>query len=98
MLDVADFNRICMATPALHEAAGAAFAGLPGLDDPQRVLSEAGELSTIVQKSYKKAFACLGVNWSCHTRLDLPTEVSRSLLEPVIEAHRRLIEVSVHSK
>lgn len=98
MLDVADFNRICMVTPALHEAAGAAFAGLPGLDDPQCVLSEAGELSTIVQKSYKKAFACLGVNWSCHTRLDLPTEVSRSLLEPVIEAHRRMIEVSVHGK
>jgi len=98
ILEVADLNRICMVTPPLHEAARAAFAGLPGLDDPQPVLSEAGELSTIVAKGYEKAFACLGVNWSCHTRLDLPTEVSRSLLEPVIEAHRRLIELSVRSR
>jgi len=95
MLDVADPNRICMVTSTLHDAARAAFVGLPGLDDPQQVLSEAGELSTVVAKGYGKAFACLGVNWSCHTRLDLPTEVSRSLLEPVIEAHCRLIEVVV---
>jgi hypothetical protein len=95
MLDVADPNRICMTTPALHEAAGIAFAGLPGLDDPQQILPEAGELSTIAARGYEKAFACLGVNWSCHTRLDLPTEVSPNLLLPVIEAHWRLIEDAV---
>lgn len=98
MLDVADTNRICMVTPALHEAAGIAFAGLPGLDDPQHILSEAGELSTIAARGYEKAFACLGVNWSCHTRLDLPTEVSPTLLLPVIEAHWRLIEAAAGRK
>lgn len=94
-LDTADPNRICMTTPSLAVQARAAFSGLAGLDDPQPILSEAGELSTIVERGYDKAFACLGVNRSCHTRLDVPDEVTLDLLAPVVEAHRRLIEMSV---
>ena len=94
-LSTADPNRICMTTPKLSEQASVAFAGLAGLDDPQPILTEAGELSTIVERGYDKAFACLGVNRSCHTRLDVPDDVTADLLAPVVEGHRRLIQMSI---
>ncbi|WP_440412552.1 hypothetical protein [Neorhizobium petrolearium] len=94
-LDTADPNRICMTTPSLAVQARAAFSGLAGLDGPQSILSEVGELSTIVERGYDKAFACLGVNRSCHTRLDVSDEVTPDLLASVVEGHRRLIEMAV---
>jgi len=91
----ADTNRVCMTTPSLLEDASLAFAGLPGLDDPQEILSEAGELSTIASRGYERAFAVLGVNRTCHTRHDLPEDVCPELLEPVAVAHARLIDMAV---
>lgn len=91
LLDHADPNRICMATAPLIEPARKAFAGLVGLDDPQQVLAEAGELSTIVDRGYERAFAVLGVNRTCHTRLDLPDDTAPELLAPVARAHAALL-------
>jgi hypothetical protein len=95
VLDSADSHRILMTTPDLLDDAKRCFAGLTGVEAPREVLQGAGELSTVIDRGYRSAFAILGVHSWFHTEKDTMDTTSGALLEPVIEAHKRLIEAAI---
>jgi hypothetical protein len=92
LLDVADTQRALMVTEGLEMAARGSFAGLAGLETPIKVIPGAGELGDIVARGYRNAFAVLGAHRWFHTSEDTLDKVQATLLRPVYEAHRRLIE------
>jgi hypothetical protein len=92
VLQSADSHRILMATADLLDDAKQAFSGLTGLEAPREVLSGAGELSSVVDRGYARAFAVLGVHSWFHTEKDTMETTGADILAPVIEAHKRLIE------
>ena len=95
MLDAADPQRSLMATDRAREAAAEAFRGLSGLERPTAVRPGAGELSAFTDRGYAAAFAVLGVHRWFHTREDTLERVDAALLEPVLRAHQRAIEIIV---
>jgi hypothetical protein len=97
VLRSADSHRILMTTEDLKERAKRAFAGLTGLEAPREVLGGAGELSTVLDHGYKRAFAVLGVHSWFHTEQDTLDKTSADLLAPVIDAHKRLIEAALEA-
>jgi hypothetical protein len=97
MLQSADSHRILMTTDDLKDEAKRAFAGLTGLEAPREVLGGAGELSTVIDRGYTRAFAVLGVHSWFHTEQDTLDRTSAELLAPVIDAHKRLIEAALQT-
>ena len=92
MLDSADPQRSLMATDGARVAAGEAFRGLSGLENPTPVRAQAGELSTFTDLGYATAFAVIGVHRWFHTVQDAIERVDERLLTPVLRAHQRAIE------
>jgi hypothetical protein len=97
VLDSADSHRILMTTPDLIDDARHCFAGLTGLEAPREILRGAGELSTVIDRGYRSAFAVLGVHSWFHTEKDTLDTTSAELLHPVIEAHKHLIEAAIEA-
>jgi len=95
VLDSADSHRILMTTADLIDDAKVCFDGLTGLEAPREVVQGAGELSTVIDRGYRSAFAVLGVHSWFHTDKDTIDKTSGELLHPVIEAHKRLIEAAI---
>ncbi|HEU0073866.1 MAG TPA: hypothetical protein VFS30_07625 [Dehalococcoidia bacterium] len=95
VLASADSHRILMTTADLLDDAKRCFTGLTGLEAPREVLHGAGELSTVIDRGYRSAFAVLGVHSWFHTERDTIETTSGDLLAPVIEAHKRLIEAAI---
>ncbi|WP_413791822.1 MULTISPECIES: hypothetical protein [unclassified Pseudomonas] len=91
-LPSADPQRALMVSPALMDKATRVFAGLPGLERPLNALKGKGELSGIIERGYLNAFAVLGVHRWFHTQEDTLEKVDASLLIPVVEAHKSMIE------
>jgi hypothetical protein len=91
LLPSADPQRVLMVTDNLLTGAASAFAGISGLERPIATLPGAGELSGIIDRGYKRAFAVLGVHRWFHTRADSLDKVDAGLLLPVVEAHKRMI-------
>lgn len=92
LLNIAESERIVMATDPMMDAAAKYFAGLPGLETPAEVMPGAGELGDIVARGYKNAFAVLGLHRWFHTSEDTLDKTDAKLLLPVYEAHRRMIQ------
>ena len=84
-----------MATDNARAAVVAGFAGLTGFENPGVVRPQAGELSTITDKGFDTAFACIGQHRWFHTTGDTIERVDARLLLPVVRAHqdtlRRLV-------
>lgn len=95
LLSCADPQRVMMASPGLFSDVKAAFCGLAGYEAPIEVVSGAGELSSIIDRGYANAFAGLGIHRWCHVATDTIDKVDSALLEPVVEAHRAVIEAAV---
>jgi hypothetical protein len=95
LTNTADPQRVMMVSPALMTIARASFRGLVGYEDPIEVVGGAGELSSIIKQGYDKAFAGLGIHRWCHVDNDTLDKVDGSLLAPVVEAHRAVIEAAV---
>jgi hypothetical protein len=95
MLDSADPQRSLMASDGMRELAAGAFRGLTGLEEATPVRAQAGELSTFTDRGYENAFAVIGVHRWFHTVGDTLDCVHSGLLVPVLEAHRRTIELAV---
>jgi len=95
MLDRADTHRSILATEMALAAVKKGFAGLAGLEQPVAVMPQAGELSTFTGLGFKTAFAVLGVHDWFHTVEDTLERVDARLLVPVLEAHKRTIELIV---
>ena len=55
----------------------------------------AGELSSFTDRGYTTAFATIGVHRWFHTVEDTLERVDAGLVLPVVEAHRRTIELIV---
>ncbi|WP_155248047.1 hypothetical protein [Variovorax paradoxus] len=91
-LPSADANRMTMATESLHDAARAAFRGLPGLERVTTPMSGVSELGAIVERGYGRALAVLGIPRAFHTRADDLGEVDAHLLAPVVRAHMMVVE------
>jgi len=91
LLDVADTNRALMLSEGLMSSGARCFAGLPGLEEPIRVIPGVGELGDIVAGGYRKAFTVVGAHRWFHTREDTLDKVDARLLTPVLAAHRQLI-------
>lgn len=90
-----DVSRLTMATETMRDAVAEGFAGLVNLDRPGRVLSKAGELSTIVDLGYPNAFALLGQSRWFHTRQDVADKVNVPELARVTRAHAATIAGAV---
>lgn len=95
LLSCSDPQRVMMVSPELLDDATRAFQGLAGYEKPIRVVGGAGELSSIIDRGYTKAFAGLGIHRWCHVEDDTIDKVDAALLEPVVEAHRAVIEAVV---
>jgi hypothetical protein len=95
MLDTADPQRSTMATESARNAVVKAFQGLTGLKRPGEIRAHAGELSTFVDRGYKKAFAVIGMHRWFHTVADTLETVRAELVVPVLRAHQRAIELVV---
>lgn len=95
MLDTADPQRYVMATDTASAAAAQAFEGLSGMSPPRPVRPLAGELSTFTGLGFTTAFAAIGVHRWFHTTSDTLDCVDASLVVPVIEAHKRAVELIV---
>jgi hypothetical protein len=95
MLDTADPQRSLMVTDTARDAAAEAFAGLSGLEKPVAVRPSAGELSSFTDRGYRAAFAVIGVHRWFHTVKDTLETTDARLLEPVLRAHQRTIELLV---
>jgi len=95
MLDTADPQRWVMATESARTAAEQGFRGLSGMSPPRPVQPLAGELSTFSGLGYTTAFAAIGVHRWFHTTADTLRTVDAGLVVPVIEAHKRTLELIV---
>jgi hypothetical protein len=95
MLDTADPQRYVMATQSANAAAARAFRGLSGMSPPRAIRPQAGELSTFTGLGYTTAFAAIGVHRWFHTTSDTLACVDAGLVVPVIEAHKRTVELIV---
>lgn len=95
MLDTADPDRTLMATDDARAAATAGFAGIDGITGPVAVRARAGELSTFTDLGYSHAFAVLGLHRWFHTVEDTLERVDAKLVVPVLNAHKRTIELLV---
>jgi hypothetical protein len=95
MLDTVDPFRSLMTTEPARAAVLDAFQGLAGLTEPLAVRPKAGELSTFTDLGYDKAFAVIGQHTWFHTVEDTLERVDAQLLEPVLRAHQRTIELLV---
>lgn len=93
-LPSADPNRMTMATESLHDAARAAFRGLPGLERVGDPMPGVSELGAIVERGYGRAMAVLGIPRTFHTRADDLDEVDAQLLAPVVRAHMVVVEAA----
>jgi hypothetical protein len=91
----ADPQRVMMVSAPLMNLAKPAFRGVVGYEDPIEVVGGAGELSSIINRGYTRAFAGLGIHRWCHVEDDTLDKVDASLLVPVLEGHRALIEAVV---
>ncbi|WP_051003764.1 hypothetical protein [Sphingobium sp. SYK-6] len=92
LLSTADPQRVLMSSHSLMADATSAFRGLAGYEQPIEVVGGAGELSSIIDRGYANAFAGLGIHRWCHVADDTIDKVDAALLEPVVEAHRAVIE------
>jgi hypothetical protein len=95
LLSCADPQRVMMASPTVFSQVHEAFRGFAGYEKPIKVVSGAGELSSIIERGYANAFAGLGIHRWCHVADDTIDKVDAALLEPVVEAHRAVIEAVV---
>jgi hypothetical protein len=95
MLDTVDPFRSLMTTERARAAAAEAFQGLAGLTEPVAVRPKAGELSAFTDLGYDRAFAVIGQHTWFHTVEDTLERVDAKLLEPVLRAHQRTIELLV---
>jgi hypothetical protein len=95
LLSSADPQRAMMVSHSLMADAARAFKGLAGYEKPIEVVGGAGELSSIIDRGYTNAFAGLGIHRWCHAEDDTIDKVDAALLEPVVEAHRAVIESAV---
>jgi hypothetical protein len=95
LLSSADPQRVTMASPTVFPQVQEAFRDLAGYEKPIKVVSGAGELSSIIERGYANAFAGLGIHRWCHVADDTIDKVDAALLEPVVEAHRSVIEAVV---
>jgi hypothetical protein len=71
---------------------------LTGLEEAAPIRAQAGELSTFTDRGYANAFAVIGVHRWFHTVGDTLDCVDADLLAPVLEAHRRTIELAVERR
>jgi hypothetical protein len=92
-LPSADSNRVLMGTENLLPILGRTFDGITGLERPRPIIAGAGELSGIVERGYRSAFAALGVHRWFHTSEDTLDKVDPGLLTPVVRAHQQAIEL-----
>lgn len=95
LISSADPQRAMMVSHSLMADAARAFKGLAGYEKPIEVVGGAGELSSIIDRGYTNAFAGLGIHRWCHVEDDTIDKVDAALLEPVVEAHRAVIEAAV---
>ncbi|WP_264574188.1 hypothetical protein [Sphingobium sp. B11D3A] len=95
LLSCADPQRVLMTSPGLMAETTEAFRGLVGYERPIEVVGGAGELSSIIDRGYVNAFAGLGIHRWCHVEDDTIDKVDAALLEPVVEAHRAVVEAAV---
>lgn len=95
LLPSADPQRVLMTSEALFEPGRRLFAGLSGLERPIPTVGGAGELSSIIDLGYSRAFAVLGVHRWCHTVDDTLDKVDADLLLPVVQAHKALVAATV---
>jgi len=95
MRDTADPQRQVMATSNLAAAVAEGFRGMTELENATPVRAEAGELSTFTDRGYARCFAVLGVHRWFHTKLDTIERVDGRLVTPVLQAHKRVIELAV---
>ncbi len=95
LISSADPQRAMMVSHSLMADAVRAFQGLAGYERPIEVVGGAGELSSIIDRGYTNAFAGLGIHRWCHVEDDTIEKVDAALLEPVVEAHRAVIEAAV---
>lgn len=95
LLSTADPQRAMMVSHSLMADASRAFKGLSGYEKPIEVVGGAGELSSIIDRGYINAFAGLGIHRWCHVEDDTIDKVDAALLEPVVEAHRAVVEAAV---
>ena len=95
LLPTADPQRVLMTSETLLEPGRRAFAGLSGLERPIPTVGGAGELSSIIDLGYRRAFAVLGVHRWCHTVEDTLDKTDPDLLMPVVDAHKALIATTV---
>ena len=95
MLPTADPERVMMASTPLMDSVTMAFDGISGYERPIPAISGAGELSSIIDLGYEKAFAGLGIHRWCHTPEDLLDTVDAGLILPVLDAHKAVVEQAV---
>jgi hypothetical protein len=95
MLDTPDPQRSLMATPNLNAAIAEAFRAIPELATARPVRTDAGELSVFADRGYARCFAVLGLHRWLHTIADTMERVDARLVTPVLEAHKRTIELAV---
>jgi hypothetical protein len=96
-LPSADPQRFMLASPAILSSARAAFAGLPGLEQPYAAdpALAAGELGNILRAGYNPAIGIFGSHRFHHARADDLRCVSAALIPPVARAFARVISEAV---
>lgn len=95
MLNTADPQRSIMATPNLFDAVAQGFRGISELERATPVRTDAGELSTFTDRGYPRCFAVIGTHPWFHTAEDTLERVDARLLQPVLAAHQRTIELAL---
>ncbi|WP_397402622.1 hypothetical protein [Phenylobacterium sp.] len=92
-LPSADPQRFMLASPSILSSARAAFAGLPGLEQPYAAepALAAGELGNILRAGYTPAIGIFGGHRFHHARNDDLRCVSAALIPPVAGAFARVI-------
>jgi hypothetical protein len=95
MLDTADPQRSLMATTNLNAAVAEAFRGIKELETARPVRADAGELSVFTDRGYTKCFAILGLHRWLHTVADTIERCDARLVTPILEGHKRTIELGM---
>jgi len=95
ILDTADPQRSVMATTNMNAAVAEGFRGIRELERAQPVRTDAGELSVFTDRGYSRCFAVLGLHRWLHTTADTLDKVDARLVTPILEAHKRTIEVAM---